>query len=85
MKRLESLRGKFEKDDRFFKKFKKFIEELMEMRHVRKCSGKGTDGKTWYVPHQGVLNPNKGKIRVVFLLWFSILRNPNKRKLVIWV
>ena len=38
----------------------------MEKGYARKCGGKGSDGKTWYVPHQGVLNHNKGKIRVVF-------------------
>ena len=38
----------------------------MEKGYARKCDGKGPDSKTWYVPHQGVLNHNKGKIRVVF-------------------
>ena len=66
MKRLESLRRKFEKDDQFFKEYKNFMEELMEGGYARKCDGKGPDSKTWYVPRQGVLNHNKGKIRVVF-------------------
>ena len=35
-------------------------------RICKKCDGKGPDGKTWYIPHQGVLNPNKGKIWVAF-------------------
>ena len=42
------------------------MEELMEKGYARKCDSKGPDGKAWYVPHQGVLNHNKGKIRVVF-------------------
>ena len=42
------------------------MEELMEKGYATKCDGKGPDGKTWYVPHQGVLNHNKGKICVVF-------------------
>ena len=42
------------------------MEELMEKEYARKCDGKRLDGKTWYVPHQGVFNHNKGKIRVVF-------------------
>ena len=66
MKRLESLRRKFEKDDRFFKEHKNFMEKLMVKRYARKCDGKGPDDKTWFVPHQGVLNHNKGKVRVVF-------------------
>ena len=49
MKRLESLRSKFEKDDRFFKEYKNFMEELMEKGYAKKCDGKGPDGKTWYV------------------------------------
>ena len=69
MKRLESLRRNFEKDDRFFKEYINFMEELMEKGYARKCDGKGPDGKTWYVPHIGVLNNNKG---CCFLLQFSI-------------
>ena len=38
----------------------------MEKGYAKKCDGKGPDSKTWYVPHQGVLNHNKGKISVVF-------------------
>ena len=38
----------------------------MEKGYAKKCDGKGPDGKTWYVRHQGVLNHNKGKINVVF-------------------
>ena len=38
----------------------------MEKGYARKCDGKGPDEKTWQVPHQVVLNHNKGKIRVVF-------------------
>ena len=64
--RLESLRRKFEKDDQFFKEYKNFTEELMEKGYARKCDSKGPDSKARYVPHQGVLNHSKGKIRVVF-------------------
>ena len=42
------------------------MEELAEKGCARKCDDKGPDGKTWYVPHQGVLNKNKGKMRVAF-------------------
>ena len=47
------------------------MEELMDMGYARKCDGKGQDGKTWYVPHQGVLNHDKGKI----LLFLIAVRN----------
>ena len=66
MKRLESLRRKLEKDDQLFKEQKNFKEELMEKGYARKCDGKGPDGKTWHVPHQGVFNHSKDKICVVF-------------------
>ena len=42
------------------------MKELMKKLYVKKYNGKGIDDKTWYVPHQGVINPNKGEIRVVF-------------------
>ena len=45
MKRLESLRRKIEKDDRFFEEYKNFMEELMEKGYARTCDS--TDGKTW--------------------------------------
>ena len=41
IKRLESLRSKFEKDDRLLKKYKNFIEELMEKGYAKKYDGKG--------------------------------------------
>ena len=37
MKHLEFLRKMFEKDDRFFKEYKNFIEELMEKGYTRKA------------------------------------------------
>ena len=40
------------------------MEELMKKGYARKCESKGKDGKTKYVPHQGVLYPSKGKISV---------------------
>lgn len=41
IKPLESLRSKFEKDDRLLKKYKNFIEELMEKGYAKKYDGKG--------------------------------------------
>ena len=79
MKRLESLRRKFKKNDQFFREYKNFMEELMEKGYARKCGGKGPDGKTWYVPHQSVLNHNKSKICVVFN-WSSQYRGTSINK-----
>ena len=41
IKRLESLRSKFKKDDLLSKKYKNFIEELMEKGYAKKYDGKG--------------------------------------------
>ena len=42
------------------------MDELIDKEYARKCSYPEPEGRTWYVPHQGVLNHNKGKMRVVF-------------------
>ena len=42
------------------------MDELTDKEYAKKCDCAGSEGRTWYVPHQGVLNPNKVKIRVVF-------------------
>ena len=42
------------------------LDELIDKKYARKCDCAGPEGVTWYVPHKGVLNPNKGKIKVVF-------------------
>ena len=42
------------------------MDELTDKEDAKKCDCAGSEGRTWYVPHQGVLNPNKVKIRVVF-------------------
>ena len=42
------------------------MDEWIDKTYARKCDCTGSEGRTWYVPHQRVLNPNKGKISVVF-------------------
>ena len=66
MKRMQSLKKRFERDEPFYSQYKCFMDELIDKEYARKCDCAGPEGTTWYVPHQGVLNPNKGKIRVVF-------------------
>ena len=56
MKRMQSLKKRFEKDEPFYNQYKCFMDELIDPKYARKCD----------VPYQGVLNPTKGKIRVVF-------------------
>ena len=66
MTRMQSLKKRFERDEPFYSQYKCFMNELIDKKYARKCDCTAPEGRTWYVPHQGVLNPNKGKIRVVF-------------------
>ena len=40
MKQLEFLRRKFEKDDRFFNEYKRFMEELVERGYAKNVTAK---------------------------------------------
>ena len=42
------------------------MDELIDKEYTRKCDCEVPEGRSWYVPFQKMLNPNKGKIRVVF-------------------
>ena len=66
MKRMQSLKKKFEKDEQLYNQYRCFMSDLIDKGYARKCDKKGTEGKTWYVPHHAVFHPRKGKIRVVF-------------------
>ncbi|KAK3726555.1 hypothetical protein QZH41_001957 [Actinostola sp. cb2023] len=68
--RLQRLRRKFRCDTEFEEKYRKVMEEYIERSYARKLSAdeiKKISPKTNYLPHHGVINPNKpGKVRVVF-------------------
>ena len=66
MKRMQSLNKSFERDEPFYSQYKYFMDKLIDKKYARKCDCVGPEGRTWYAPHQRVLNPNKGKIKVVF-------------------
>ena len=57
------------------------MDDMLTEGYAKKSTSPDQLGKTWYIPHHGVLNPNKsGKIRVVFdcsaeVGWESINRN----------
>lgn len=43
------------------------MNNLLEEVHAEKSSTSPPGGKTWYLPHHGVFNPNKpGKIHIAF-------------------
>ena len=43
------------------------MDDMLAKGYAKKSTSPAPLGKTWYIPHHGVFNPNKpGKIRVVF-------------------
>jgi hypothetical protein len=69
-KRFAMLERRFSKDPAFADRYKSVIEEYINLGHASKLSaGKlaGEEGRIWYLPHHGVVNPQKPtKVRVVF-------------------
>ena len=69
-RRFEYLEKRFHKDEAYFEKYSKQITDYVKKGYTRKLSKeevKKTSGKTFYLPHHGVIHPNKpGKICVVF-------------------
>ena len=66
MKHMQPLKKRFERDEPLYSQCKCFMDELIDKKYSKRCDCARPEGRTWYVPHQRVLNPNKGKIRVVF-------------------
>ena len=70
IKRFLSLEKKFQKNPEFSKMYHTQISEYLELGYARKLEkheALKTSNVTSYLPHHGVLHPNKpGKVRVVF-------------------
>ena len=67
LKRLNCLQRKLSKDDNFYSMYKTFIDDLLAKGYAREAKCDEIEGKTWYIPHHGVIHPAKpGKVRVVF-------------------
>ena len=66
VKRLMYLKRKFKKDKKYEANYKAFMKDLLEKGYAKKAKQSADPGKIWYLPHHGVYNENKGKIRVVF-------------------
>ena len=65
--RLLQLKKRFLKDNNFFNDYKDFMEEMVTKGYAKPVDTPPPAGKTWYIPHFSVYDPNKpGKIRVVF-------------------
>ncbi|XP_043211440.1 uncharacterized protein LOC122375923 [Amphibalanus amphitrite] len=66
-RRLESLRRRFKSDSAYFAAYRRVITSLIEDGYaVAVPEGEMDADAVWYLPHHGVLEPRKGKLRVVF-------------------
>ena len=70
LRRFYSLERRFARDLDFASNYSAVIHEYLDLGHARKLRASelnGPIGKTWYLPHHGVVHPAKpGKPRVVF-------------------
>ena len=65
-RRLNSLRKRFRADPQYFEAYRRVISSLAEDGYAVPVSDGTTDDPVWYLPHHGVMEPEKGKLRVVF-------------------
>ena len=67
LRRLNCLQRRFLKDDHFYEMYKTFIGDMIAKGYARKADNNGKSGKTWYIPHLGVVHPAKSrKVCAVF-------------------
>ena len=65
-RRLDSLRKRFRADHQYFEAYRGVISSLAEDGYAVPAPDEATDHPVWYLPHHGVMEPEKGKLRVVF-------------------
>ncbi|KAJ0171072.1 hypothetical protein K1T71_013271 [Dendrolimus kikuchii] len=65
LKRLQNLEKKLDRDEELKAKYEERIGNLMLSGYAERASTPPTSGRTWYLPHFAVVNPDKEKIRVV--------------------
>ena len=66
LKRLQSLAKKLKKDPKLHFDYTEQMEKLTTDGHADLITQLPKEGQGFYLPHHGVVNPNKSKIRVVF-------------------
>ena len=64
--RLSHLQRRLEKDLEYKEEYTRFIQKMIDDGDCEPVSGDATPGETWYIPHHGVIHPQKQKLRVVF-------------------
>ena len=66
MRRLNSLKKKFESSSVFHSDYVTFMNKIIDRGWASEVSCSYPDGQNWFLPHHGVYHPTKNKIRVVF-------------------
>lgn len=70
LRRLRCVERKMDKDKEYAEMYSKKLKEMEEKKYIRRLSKNETEdesNKIWYLPHFGVINPNKpNKLRIVF-------------------
>ncbi|KAG7511271.1 hypothetical protein JOB18_045843 [Solea senegalensis] len=65
--RLQSLKNKLSKDQRYKEQYVKFMSEVIEKGDAEEVYSDAKEGERWYIPHHGIYHPQKpDKLRVVF-------------------
>ena len=68
-KRLRQLKQRFQRSPEFAAQYKTVMNDYIDKGYAVKLSEEEaarTSSHTWYLPHHGVINPNKSKVRVVY-------------------
>ena len=68
-KRLQQLKKWFQRDPAFAEQYKEVMNDYIDKGYAVKLSEEEaarTSNRTWYLPHHGVVNPNKSNVRVVY-------------------
>ena len=68
-RRLNHLSRRFQKSESLRVEYTQAMNEVIEQGYAEEVQDEEMnrqDGKVWYVPHHPVLNPKKGKLRIVY-------------------
>ncbi|XP_063365858.1 uncharacterized protein LOC134654324 [Cydia amplana] len=67
LSRFLSLEKKMSKDPRYAERYRRNIHDMLTKEYAEQCSSSPASGRpVWYLPHFGVINPNKpNKLRTV--------------------
>ncbi|CAH2101774.1 unnamed protein product [Euphydryas editha] len=64
--RLRNLERKMSCNTQYAQRYRDRIKHLLDNNFAKEIFDKTKVNKTWYLPHFGVDNPNKNKLRLVF-------------------